>query len=402
MRLVFFLVAFSILQGCVPNLGLSTLANAELNVTNLSRLKKGMTQAEVLKIMRHPYSDQVFVMDKDIYDVWFYVKEPTVLGQSRMVPLNLTPLTFKNGKLIGSGYGYFNYLKRRKEEAENPKPIRQPTAPPLTPKMERGPKEDIELEKLLQPLPVQQPKSVPLQQPKTQPAPKVAPSQQPRPKQSSPKGGGQPAVPTEQPLDLSPLEPQQPQSLSQPQGATGKKGANKGQPTEQPLDLSPLDPQSPQGPAQPQSGSPNAQGATGKKGQPPQPTEQPLNLSPLDPQSPQGPAQPESGSPNAQGATGKKGTNKGNPAQPTQQAPNWGPLEQEQPPPPTPPSQPSSQGEQTSGPVEVSMSSPSKEKPDAKKNPPAPEQKKNEPKVPLNEEDEEMLRDERMQDFDQT
>jgi len=124
MRLVFFLLAFSIFSGCVANNGLNDSAAAEINIVNLSRLQKGMTQAEVLKIMRHPYDDAVFQMDGDTYDVWFYVTEPRVLGQSRMMPTNVKPLTFKNGILIGWGYRHYEYLKYRKrlleEEAKEP------------------------------------------------------------------------------------------------------------------------------------------------------------------------------------------------------------------------------------------------------------------------------------------
>lgn len=116
MRVAFLLFIF--LQSCMPNQSLSTASAAEINIENLARIQKGMTQIEVLKIMHQPYSDTVVLMDNDTYDVWFYVTEPTVLGQSRMVPLNLTPLVFKNGILIGWGHPYYNYLKNRQLENE--------------------------------------------------------------------------------------------------------------------------------------------------------------------------------------------------------------------------------------------------------------------------------------------
>ena len=108
MRLAFFILIFSVLCGCMPNQGLSTAADSEINIRNISRLERGMNQVQVLKIMRQPYSDSVFVLENDTYDVWFYVTNPTALGQSRMVPLNLTPLAFKNGILIGWGKNYYN------------------------------------------------------------------------------------------------------------------------------------------------------------------------------------------------------------------------------------------------------------------------------------------------------
>ena len=142
MRLAFFFLIFSILYGCMPNQGLSTDSDAEINVINISRLEKGMNQVQVLRIMRQPYSDKVFVLDNDTYDVWFYVTNPTVMGQSRMVPLNLTPLTFKNGILIGWGKNYYNFLKRWNEEVEAEKlaPLK-----PTPTKIEQKNLEDQEL-----------------------------------------------------------------------------------------------------------------------------------------------------------------------------------------------------------------------------------------------------------------
>lgn len=83
---------------------------ATVNVSNLPRLAIGMNEAEVLKIMHHPYSQETHTIQCDTYDVWFYVTRTTALGQSRMVPLNLTPLTFKNGRLIGWGYDHYHHI----------------------------------------------------------------------------------------------------------------------------------------------------------------------------------------------------------------------------------------------------------------------------------------------------
>ncbi len=99
-------------------MGLSTAAASEVNVANLSRIQRGMTEWEVRKIMRKPYEETVIVWDKATYDIWFYVTNPVVMGQSKMEPLNLTPLTFKNGILIGTGYLYYNFLKKQLMEAE--------------------------------------------------------------------------------------------------------------------------------------------------------------------------------------------------------------------------------------------------------------------------------------------
>ena len=128
------LLLFSVV-GCMANNGLTSEAMSAENISNLSRISVGMDQSRILKIMRQPYFHETYIVGKDIYDVWFYVTRTTVLGQSRMVPLNLTPLTFKNGSLIGWGYSHYNALfKQKKQEAPPPPP----------------PTEDIKLEKALE------------------------------------------------------------------------------------------------------------------------------------------------------------------------------------------------------------------------------------------------------------
>ncbi len=194
MRSVFLCLPLALLYGCIANDGLRSDSVAETNVVNLSRLNVGMNQSDVLRIMRQPHSQQTFEMDEAIFDIWFYVTNPTVLGQTRMVPLNLTPLAFKNGNLIGWGFIYYNYLAKRREEALNPK---TPPAPPIE-KIEE-PKENIELEKVLQPATGQQQASPPSQeqpkrgqQPSTQQLPKQQQASPPSQEQS--KKGQQPST----------------------------------------------------------------------------------------------------------------------------------------------------------------------------------------------------------------
>ncbi len=64
MRLLYAVLGLIFLfSGCMPNGGLSDSAASEINIVNISRIEKGMTQAEVLKIMRHPYNDAVFDLE---------------------------------------------------------------------------------------------------------------------------------------------------------------------------------------------------------------------------------------------------------------------------------------------------------------------------------------------------
>jgi len=82
------------------------------NVYHLAKICKGMNEREVISIMRKPYRYESFEICEDVYDVWFYVTQTTILDQTRMVPRNLTPLTFKNGILVGTGYDYYYYVTK--------------------------------------------------------------------------------------------------------------------------------------------------------------------------------------------------------------------------------------------------------------------------------------------------
>ena len=113
--------ALFILNGCATSNALKTAAVSERNIDNLARLNLGMTQSQVLHIMRDPYKDESFELLEDHYDVWFYLTQPTVLGQTRMVPFNLTPLIFRNKILVGNGFGYYNWLKDRNSDSKKSK-----------------------------------------------------------------------------------------------------------------------------------------------------------------------------------------------------------------------------------------------------------------------------------------
>ncbi len=130
-RICFGLVVFSLfacLSGCIANNTLADAAISETNVNRLSRVSLRMNQEEVLQIMHAPYERESYRVGEDRYDIWFYITTVTVLGQSRMVPKNLTPLTFRNRQLVGVGYDYYHWVQRKdksppvptlKEEIEN-------------------------------------------------------------------------------------------------------------------------------------------------------------------------------------------------------------------------------------------------------------------------------------------
>lgn len=177
-----------VLSACMANNALEYDSIAYDNIYHIAKLRKGMNEREVLFIMRQPYSYEAFELDGDVYDVWFYVTQTTVLGQSRMVPRNLSPLTFKNGILVGTGYDYYYYVTREnakktqkeiapkqtgKKPAQGiPPPPAEPSKPSSKPEIE-----NIEFEKALKspqkpeekpaqetPVPVKQPAATPAAQ----------------------------------------------------------------------------------------------------------------------------------------------------------------------------------------------------------------------------------------------
>lgn len=124
MRYFRLFILASILTGCLASNALTYTAESTTNQYHLARVRKGMSEKQVLQIMHKPYSYETFHAEDDIYDVWFYVTKPTGLDQTRMVAQNLTPLTFKNGILVGTGYTWYYYaMKAQAMELEPQKPV---------------------------------------------------------------------------------------------------------------------------------------------------------------------------------------------------------------------------------------------------------------------------------------
>ena len=186
------------LSGCFVNNSLGTTTTAETNIYNLSRISPGMNQQEVLCIMHSPYSDKTFLVDGDTYDIWFYVTKQTGLDQRSMSPMNLTPLTFKNGTLVGWGFSYYNYLVKRQKKAERG----------IVPIKTEEP--ELNLEEALQKIKTAQP-----QTPQTAPTSPLSPNQPS--KSSEPPSAKQQTSnqPPQPPKSLqTPAKPITPQTLS--------------------------------------------------------------------------------------------------------------------------------------------------------------------------------------------
>jgi outer membrane protein assembly factor BamE (lipoprotein component of BamABCDE complex) len=139
----YWLIPLSIcFTGCMVSNGLQYEAASEVNMYHIARVRKGMSERQVLQIMHKPYSYESFEVQDDIYDVWFYVTRVTGLDQTRMVPQNLTPLTFKNGVLVGTGYSWYYFaMKGQADEVAAQRPEEE------KPKTQQ--EEDVEFEKAL-------------------------------------------------------------------------------------------------------------------------------------------------------------------------------------------------------------------------------------------------------------
>ncbi len=135
--------------GCMASNALQYDAMSETNLYRIAKIRKGMSEKQVLQVMHKPYDYQTYEVAGDVYDIWFYVTRTTGLDQTRMVPQNLTPLTFKNGILVGTGY-YWYYYAMNGQAAEVAK--ENPTPQPKTQQ-----EEDQEFEKLLKTYPEQKP-----------------------------------------------------------------------------------------------------------------------------------------------------------------------------------------------------------------------------------------------------
>ena len=164
-----------LLAGCMASNGLEYEAVSTNNLYHIARVRKGMSETQVIQIMGRPYSYESFSVADDVYDVWFYVTKTTGLDQTRMVPQNLTPLTFKNGILVGTGYSWYYYAMKEQADAVA---AQNPTPPEKT-----SEEEDVEFENALKSFHPETPAPSPA--PQTVPQTKTPPPQPARPAQTT-------------------------------------------------------------------------------------------------------------------------------------------------------------------------------------------------------------------------
>jgi outer membrane protein assembly factor BamE (lipoprotein component of BamABCDE complex) len=108
-----------LLAGCASNDSLGAYGVSEVNIENLNIISVGMDEAQVQQIMSNPHSEETIQINDDQYDIWFYVTNPTMLGQNRMVHFNLTPVTFKNDIVASVGWDYYQIVLKSRNNIRN-------------------------------------------------------------------------------------------------------------------------------------------------------------------------------------------------------------------------------------------------------------------------------------------
>lgn len=303
-RIAFFLLASGLFwTGCIGNDSLGSSMSAQRNIDNLARISLGMTDHQVFQIMRQPYRSESFEIERERFEVWFYITRMLIMEQKEPTHVNMTPLVFRNGVLEGKGYNYYHKVLKQEEavaEADSG----------------QSPKEDYELEKALTP----PPGSKPAQPTKLAPAP------------------AQPATPPakKKPPSKPAAKPKQPAPTNQP----SQTNPSANQPVKQPFPLS----------------SPGTQPAA-----PVQPGTQPANPAQPHPTQPAAPTQP--GSSNKPASSSQSNVTMSKPSTPSEDAPK----------------------------EEKKQKKPSKKEES---------QTNKKSKVPLTEEDEDVLQEERQENFD--
>lgn len=89
------IAALFLLDGCA-------FQTANTNIENSKKLRVNMTKAQVLKIMGEPIKGEEYVSE----NVWYYYTSMRWFD-ARTTEDECLPLVFKNGKLAGWGWDYY-------------------------------------------------------------------------------------------------------------------------------------------------------------------------------------------------------------------------------------------------------------------------------------------------------
>lgn len=106
-RICFFALLF--LSSCLYS-PMQTGAVSEQNRYNLSQLRVGMTEKQVIHLMGYPYQIEVYETEEESYDIWYYITKKTQMTQTKILPRNLTPVIFQDKILQGWGRKYYLHI----------------------------------------------------------------------------------------------------------------------------------------------------------------------------------------------------------------------------------------------------------------------------------------------------
>lgn len=83
---------------------------AENNRIKMLNISKEMSSCDVSLLMGKPYKTEIKKIDNKEYEVWLYLTEDPLLGQTMLIKRNFTPLVLEDCKLIGWGNIFYNHL----------------------------------------------------------------------------------------------------------------------------------------------------------------------------------------------------------------------------------------------------------------------------------------------------
>ena len=115
MRAIF--IGLFLLSAC--SIPMESGKEANQNRYKLMYVQVGMTEDQLLDLMGPPYSEETITAKGESYDIWFYVTKGRDMYQTEMLPRNMTPFIFKEGKLEGYGYHYLKHIRGDQEDQKD-------------------------------------------------------------------------------------------------------------------------------------------------------------------------------------------------------------------------------------------------------------------------------------------
>ncbi|MFH1441154.1 MAG: DUF3192 domain-containing protein [Candidatus Omnitrophota bacterium] len=118
-KIVYLLLMFMLISGCA---GLSMYEAVSPNKSNLAKLRVDMPEDEAMKIMGdkpissssmsidNPYRVESMEAATGSYKIVYYVTQ-VVLDDDTISDEELTPIVFKDGKLVGWGWNFMENLR---------------------------------------------------------------------------------------------------------------------------------------------------------------------------------------------------------------------------------------------------------------------------------------------------